>query len=77
VAFAGDGVGGAPVSTAEGVAVGELAGVAAHPLEPGRRLAFAMLKVSAAAPGTTLRVGDVDAAVVAPPLAPSPPEGAS
>jgi folate-binding protein YgfZ len=69
VAFEGAAEPGAPITTTEGVAVGELAGGAEHALEPGKRLAFALVKVSASAPGTALRVGAIDAAVVVPPLA--------
>jgi len=73
VAFTGEAPPGAQLTTAEGVAVGELAGVAAHALEEGKNLGFAMVKVAAAGPGTALRVGSsdapVDAVVVAPALA--------
>jgi len=69
VAFEGEASPGAPITTADGAAVGELAGVAAHGLEPGKKLAFAMVKIAAAGFGTALRVGAVGALVVAPPLA--------
>ena len=77
VAFEGEASPGAPVTNAEGAAVGELAGVAAHAVAPGKKLAFAMVKIAAAAPGTALRVGEIDATVVAPPLALSPAGGTS
>lgn len=59
---------GAEVQSAEGVAVGTLAGSGLHPLHAGKRLAFAMVKVAFAEPGRVLRVGDASAEVVVPPL---------
>jgi folate-binding protein YgfZ len=69
VAFEGDVARGAPVTRPSGDAIGEIAGVADHPLEAGRKLAFALLKVAAANPGEQLLVGAVGAVVVVPPLA--------
>ena len=62
-------VAGTEVQSAEGVAVGTLAGAVAHAEKEGKVLAFAMVKVAFAELGRALRVGEHAAVVVAPPCA--------
>lgn len=59
---------GASIKTADGQAVGELTSIAESP-SLGRPIGIGMVKLAFTAPGTTLRIGDARAHVVATPLA--------